>query len=179
MTGLLALRNDMKDVNYKHKTRCQWQQSYIFRSSEYKEITDLRTLGWPIQINWTFWNILTSRIINTGTYVWFLIYNWPPRAAQGQPKGRKWPLGRTLPRSALSIPLSKSFSVYLSLPLSLFKSFSIHPLLSRSLSIFLFLCHCSHPQVISEEERLSYELRYLGVRHAWHWRLEAERRLFI
>ena len=34
-----------------------------FCTGEYKEITDLRTLGWPIQINWTFLNILKSRII--------------------------------------------------------------------------------------------------------------------
>ena len=50
------------------KPRCQWQRSYIFRSGEYKEITDLRTLGWPIQINRTFLNILKSRIINRGIY---------------------------------------------------------------------------------------------------------------
>ena len=34
-----------------------------FRSGEYQEMTDLRTLGCPIQINGTFWNILKSRII--------------------------------------------------------------------------------------------------------------------
>src|SRR4029434_9768974 len=34
------------------------QRSLHFRSGEYKEITDLRTLWWPIQINGTFWNIL-------------------------------------------------------------------------------------------------------------------------
>jgi len=32
---------------------------YFFAAvNEYKEITDLQTLGWPIQINLTFWNIL-------------------------------------------------------------------------------------------------------------------------
>src|SRR4029434_5430941 len=40
------------------------QRSLHFRSSECKEITDLRTLGWPIQTNGTFWNILKSRIIS-------------------------------------------------------------------------------------------------------------------
>ena len=59
----------------KHKPRCQWW-SLLFRSSEYKEITDLRTLGWPIQINWTFLNILKSRIIR---YLVQFLSTWPAR----------------------------------------------------------------------------------------------------
>src|SRR4029434_2099721 len=43
------------------------QRSLHFRSSENKEITDLRMLGWPIQIYGTFWNILKSRIISIYT----------------------------------------------------------------------------------------------------------------
>src|SRR4029434_3091891 len=39
------------------------QRSLHFRSSENKEITDLRTLGWPIQSNGTFLHVLKSRII--------------------------------------------------------------------------------------------------------------------
>ena len=62
----------------KHQTRCQWW-SLLFRSSEYKEITDLRTLGWPIQINGTFWNILGSCIINRLNTLLIGYYSQPPQ----------------------------------------------------------------------------------------------------
>ena len=32
------LQNDMKDMNWKHKTRCQWRHSLMFRSGEYKTL---------------------------------------------------------------------------------------------------------------------------------------------
>ena len=53
----------MKDVNYKNKTHCQWQGLYFFCSGHYKEITDLPTVGWPLQFSGTFCNILKSHII--------------------------------------------------------------------------------------------------------------------
>ena len=42
--------------------------SLSFRRGHYQEISDLRTLGWPIQTNGTFWNILKSRIIKQVIY---------------------------------------------------------------------------------------------------------------
>ena len=86
------------------KPVASWQMAAVLffaAAPHYKEVSELRTLGWPSQINGTFGNILKGRILSTGIYIWFLIYNWPPRAAQGQPTGRKLPLGRTLPRSDL------------------------------------------------------------------------------
>src|SRR4029434_4382851 len=49
----------------------------IFSQRRISRNIHLRTLGWPIQINCTFWNILKSRIINIYTvYVYVFSCVW-------------------------------------------------------------------------------------------------------